>query len=720
MVNIKKINGGMSPYMLGLVAGVGIVSTLAANQAKLQNEDYQKKYIEEKKQHLNDLNDSIANSIITEEGTSSSVVSASNTKTYSYSNIFSSNGVTSLKQGTQSDGEKITTLSLESNEYKNNQLLNVSNSNALKTDYTPDVTEVFNEKSIRDIQISKSYENMKKQAYLMYDDIEDAAEKKWPCAISMTKSDAWGRDFTYTRVDDAYAQISFNLPWDNTTSKVLNLKLPELPVELDEIISIHKDRNSEYTALLTKNGKVFASGDGRNYLMGSGSSVDKLSWVELTNLSNIVRLEFSAEFSQGMALDGAGRLFVVGQNSRGQLGLGNTSSGRVWTETASNVEEFYAFTNDFTYIKKKDGTVWGTGRNVTTSGGGYSQLGLGSDATANYLTWVQIPELTGMDKLIYHHYISATSHDYYAKMNDGRVFALGYNNVGQFNTGDSLPVSVWTDTGMTDAKEVQMSITGRVVLVLKNDGSLWGNGSNSGIFNNGTTTNETSWTEITTGVNRFLLMGYGDVLYIEKTDGSIHTIGDSANGQLGNGTTTSTDTRAFSDIGLSNVKEFYSNTYASSVYVLTNDGKIKVAGANSNGSIGAGATTKQSTFLEVLDNVKEIQVHKGYGGITALKNDGTVWVTGNNSQGQLGGGASTSYTTFTQVPELSSIDKLMEINHDGTAVKNYYVIDTDGAIWSTGNNTQGQLGIGSKVNQNTFSKSITKADLGGSGGTVCP
>ena len=518
------------------------------------------------------------------------------------------------------------------------------------------------------------------------------------------------------------AQLSFNLPWDRGTSKVLDIKIPARPLALDEVIAIKKDRSSEYTALLTKNGKVFAAGDNREYLIGDGSSssYDRLVWTELTNLSNIVKLEFATEFGQGMALDASGKLFVVGENSAGQLGIGTTSDQRIWVESASDVEDFYPFYNDFTYIKKKDGTVWGAGKNVTTSGGGHSQLGQGSDATSNYSTWVQIPELTGLDSIVYHFYSSAVSYNYFAKMKDGSVKALGYNENGQFNTGNSNPVSVWTDTGMTDVKDLQISLRGTVVVALKNDGTLWGNGTNTGIFNNGTAVAETSWTQIESGVSRFMLMGYGNILYIEKTDGTIHAIGDNTNGQLGNGLVTSIDTRSFYNTGLSDIKEFYSNTYGSSVYFLTNDGRLIVAGSNSNGSIGAGSVTNQSTFLEVLTDIKEIDIGIGYGNITVIKNDGTLWSTGNNPQGQLGMGDTSPRLTFTKVPNVPLVSQLMDITHDSSGVRYYYFIDNDKAIWSAGYNNNGQLGVNSKVNQSVFTKTLEQSELGGGGGSSCP
>tara|TARA_Y100000590_G_scaffold458397_1_gene613028 strand:+ start:829 stop:2985 length:2157 start_codon:yes stop_codon:yes gene_type:complete len=717
---VCKLRGNVAPFMMGMVLTVATVSTITAKQYEEQNNKNKEEYLKSKKDYINKANKDIETVFNIQTDHTNSNIDTYKIRQGTYTNIFSTDSTSVSVNQVGADGNKKAIVGLNTNEFDKRANSLATNANIQTKDLSADSSYV-DEENIRQKQVMKSYIMMKDLASKLYEDVANSSEKKFACNLPTGYKNAWNEDFSFNRIDDYNAQLSFNLPWDRGTSKVLDIKIPARPLALDEVIAIEKDRSSEFTALITKNGKVFAAGDNREYLIGDGSfsSYDRLVWTELANLSNIVKMEFSAEFGQGMALDASGKLFVVGENSAGQLGIGTTSDQRIWVETASDVEDFYSFYNDFTYIKKKDGTVWGAGKNVTTSGGGHSQLGQGSDATANYTTWVQIPELTGLDSITYHFYSSATSYNYYAKMKDGRVLALGYNHVGQFNTGDSNPVSVWTDTGITDVKEVQTSLRGKVVLALKNDGTLWGNGFNSGIFNNGTTVDETSWTQIVSGVSRFMLMGYGDTLYIEKTDGTIHAIGDNTNGQLGNGLVTSTDTTSFYNTGLSNIKEFYSNTYGSSVYFLTNDGEVIVAGSNSNGSIGAGAVTRQPTFLEVVTDVKEMDINIGYGSITVIKNDGTLWSTGNGPNGQLGMGDTTARLTFTQVPNVPLVSKLMGISDDSTGVRSYYFIDNDKAIWSAGYNNNGQLGVNSKVNQSVFTKTLEQSDLGG-GGSSCP
>ena len=72
----------------------------------------------------------------------------------------------------------------------------------------------------------------------------------------------------------------------------------------------------------------------------------------------------------------------------------------------------------------------------------------------------------------------------------------------------------------------------------------------------------------------------------------------------------------------------------------------------------------------------------------AVKTDGTLWSWGDNSNGQLGVGNTTYYSSPKQVGSLT--------NWLNTACgyRSTISIKTDGTLWSWGGNGQGQLGIG--------------------------
>ncbi|VIF89650.1 beta-lactamase-inhibitor protein II [Clostridioides difficile] len=96
-----------------------------------------------------------------------------------------------------------------------------------------------------------------------------------------------------------------------------------------------------------------------------------------------------------------------------------------------------------------------------------------------------------------------------------------------------------------------------------------------------------------------------------------------------------------------------------------------------------------------IDNVKQISC----GGIHTIiqKNDGTVWTTGHNSNGELGLGHKNNLFSFIKMP----IDNVKQVSCGSgytMALKN------DGTLWATGNNSSGQLGLGNNISVTVFTK----------------
>ena len=85
-----------------------------------------------------------------------------------------------------------------------------------------------------------------------------------------------------------------------------------------------------------------------------------------------------------LILKNDGTLWGCGDNSYGELGLGDTTDRKIFTQVttnADNIKEVYCG-GSYTIILKNDGTLWGCGAN----GGG--QLGLGD--TTDRTTFTQV------------------------------------------------------------------------------------------------------------------------------------------------------------------------------------------------------------------------------------------------------------------------------------------------------------------------------------------
>jgi alpha-tubulin suppressor-like RCC1 family protein len=104
----------------------------------------------------------------------------------------------------------------------------------------------------------------------------------------------------------------------------------------------------------------------------------------------------------------------------------------------------------------------------------------------------------------------------------------------------------------------------------------------------------------------------------------------------------------------------------------------------------------------VTDDVK--QVACGYDHTVIIKNDGSLWTCGDNNQGQLGLNSTTNRDTFTKVTK--------NINNDVKQVVcgglHTFILKTNGTVWGCGYNNYGQLGLGAtSTSYNTFTQATT-------------
>ncbi len=116
-------------------------------------------------------------------------------------------------------------------------------------------------------------------------------------------------------------------------------------------------------------------------------------------------------------------------------------------------------------------------------------------------------------------------------------------------------------------------------------------------------------------------------------------------------------------------------------------------GGNGSGALGFEgpySVAKRPTPAQVLGagNSDIAAVAAGDYFSLALKTDGTVWAWGENSRGELGIGSTDSGIKATQTTGLSDVRAISASNLTGLALRN------DGSVWSWGDNAHGQLGNG--------------------------
>ncbi len=338
--------------------------------------------------------------------------------------------------------------------------------------------------------------------------------------------------------------------------------------------------------------------------------------------------------------DGAlGTWFNWGRNNYGNLGQNNR------TEYSSPVQ----IGSDSTWANgcqalggeisshgiKTDGTLWSWGWN----NGGF----VGVNNRTQYSSPVQVPGTTwarivgGTDQII-------------ATKTNGTLWSWGYNSYGQLCDGGtthrSSPIQIPGTTWGTGRKTI--SSTGRSVIAVKTDGTLWawgGNASGRGGTNQapgGANSYFTSPRQIPGTTWSMVEAGPGSGMAI-KTDGTLWGWGGNWDGRLGQ-----------NSIGNGGGPSYHG--YSSPVQI-------------------PGTTWKDVAFT-----------HENDGGYIAIKTDGTMWAWGNGATGQLGLNSTTKFSSPVQIPG-TTWDIVDGIGASGATARK-----TDGTLWTWGNSSYGGLG----------------------------
>jgi len=345
----------------------------------------------------------------------------------------------------------------------------------------------------------------------------------------------------------------------------------------------------------------------------------------------------------------------------------------------------------FTAAIRSDGTLWTWGANWR----GY--LGDGTNVNSNVP--IQVGTATNWVS------VSAGDQHSLAIDSDGKLWAWGYNYYGQLGDGTTtdsfIPIEIRPD------KEWASVSTGwSYTMAIDTDGKLWAWGNNwSGQLGDGTTTDslipieirpDKEWKTVATG-------GY-HTLAID-TDGKLWAWGANWSGQLGDGTTTD----SLIPVQIRPDKEWASAAMGVEDFTIAidSDGKLWAWGGNWNGQLGDGTTTSSTTPIEIRPDKDWTMVSAGWYYAMALDTDGNIWGWGNNGSGQLGDGTNTNRNT----PHPMTHPEGMEWVYlsVGNAEDSFHTsaIDSDGRLWGWGYNYYGQLGDGTVVTTSTPVQTVT-------------
>ena len=350
---------------------------------------------------------------------------------------------------------------------------------------------------------------------------------------------------------------------------------------------------SYHSLILENDGTLWGCGQNNVGQLGLGDNNNRNIFTQVT--TNDVKSVYCGWYHT-FILENDGTLWGCGYNDCGQLGLGDTANRNTFTQITTNandIKEIYCGWK-YTLMLKNDGTLWGCGAND------YGQLGLG-DGT-NRKTFTQITTNTNDIKSVY----CGWYHTIILK-NDGTLWGCGYNINGELGLGDSSHRYTFTQaiTNVNDIKSVYCNAGN--TFILKNDGTLWGTGWNGyGNLGLGDTNGRTTFTQIITNTDNIkeIYCGFYHT-FILKNDSTLWGCGYNEYCQLGLGDGYNRTTFTQVTINADNIKQIYCG-YGHTL-ILKNDGTLLGTGLNNEGELGLGDTNSRTTFTQITTNADDIK-----------------------------------------------------------------------------------------------------------------
>ncbi len=433
-----------------------------------------------------------------------------------------------------------------------------------------------------------------------------------------------------------------------------------------------------------------------------------------------------------------GTVWSWGTNTLGQLGDGSTTSGeaprQVLTAAATPLTNVITVAQGCTngYAVRGDGSVWAWGSNLHGQLGGGSAVGPATCGATPCSTYaVRVQTAAGPTYLGNVTALAAGASHVLARRSDGTVWAWGRGDSGQLGnqstTGPATcagvgcstyairvsdpadPTGYLTsilDVAAGDATSIAMRVDGLVRAWGDDTNGATGRGSTSG-----TTLNPTAVEQDTGGFPQLdrvrSIDGAGRTFRALRSDGTMHTWGAGAQGQLGNATNTASQPRSVAVLapagvlGLDRVREVSGS--ADHVVAIRADGSIWTWGRNDWGQIGDLSQTQRTRPVQVADSTTPtwltLAMHVAAGSThsIAVLADGTIRSWGDDQLGQLGLAApppSCGVRVCSLYARTGAASAGTGYRAVAASMNTSYAIAANGTVRAWGENTDGQAGIG--------------------------
>ena len=309
-------------------------------------------------------------------------------------------------------------------------------------------------------------------------------------------------------------------------------------------------------------------------------------------------------------------------------------SGSIFTETtiSSGGSHFCTILDD------SDLQCWGDNS--------FGQLGDGTNADRQVLTSVSLDSARTAVS------ISSGKDHTCAVLDNGEIHCWGRNNFGQLGDGTNSPSNSPVEASIGGVP-VQLSSGDWHTCAILDDASLkcWGRNTH-GQLGDGTNSDSSAPVSVNLPGEKFLAVSAGSNHTCAISDSwSLKCWGANQNGQLGTGTTISSNSPSTVTLGGSVVAVSAGGAHTCVILDGSGSGDVKCWGDNAFGQLGDGTVNQQNDASIVAASVSgAISIDVGRRHTCIVSSSGSLHCWGGNGEGQVGdGSASTQITSPTEI-----------------------------------------------------------------------
>jgi alpha-tubulin suppressor-like RCC1 family protein len=530
-----------------------------------------------------------------------------------------------------------------------------------------------------------------------------------------------------------------------------NSSVPVKVSSLTEVVSV--SAGSAHAGALLKTGSVMSWGANQSGQLGNGTCCTQ-STVPV-KVSSMTEATAIADGFHSLAMLRSGTIQDWGRNSDGQLGVGNyTGPETCETRSCSKIPVTVSGLSGATSVDggvnyalavgvestpprpsvtnvQSDAGISSGGTTVMISGTsftGATKVSFGATSAASFTvisgTWISAVSPAGTGTVD----VTVTtaggtsvtgSADHFTYRSGGTVLGWGINSGGELGNGtttgpetceleacSTLPVAA--SGSLSEVASVSAGVVHSLAVLSSGTVMAWGLNF-EGELGNGTTTSSSVPIKVSSITTATAASAGNEYSLALLKNGTVDAWGYNASGQLGNGTTTNSST----PVAVSGITEAIAISAGENHgLALLKNGKVMAWGNNASGQLGNGTTTNSSVPVTVSGITEAVAVSAGGEYSLAVLKNGTVMSWGYNGAGQLGNGT----TTNSSVPV--KVSNITEVVGVAAGSAHALALQKTGSVMSWGANQSGQLGNGTCCTQSTVPvkvSNMTEATAIGSG-----